>query len=73
MEDIAWALATDMALVSGIHEINRWAAEHEPRPPMVELFLVQKFPPFILCDLRAELCVLEQLEMMESMRIPDKR
>ena len=48
-------------------------AKHEPRSPVVKLLLVQKFSPFVFRDFRAELGVLEQLEMMESVGVSDER
>ena len=38
---------------------------------MIKLLLVQEFPPFIFGDFRTELRVLEQLEMMQSVGVPD--
>lgn len=49
------------------------AAKHEPRSPMVKLFLVQEFPPFVFGNFRTELRVLQQLEMVESVRVPDEK
>jgi len=40
---------------------------------MVELLLVQEFSPFVLGNLGTELRVLEQLEMMKSVGIPDEK
>lgn len=47
--------------------------KYEPRSPVVKLLLVQEFSPFVFCDLRTELGVLEQLEVVESVGVPDER
>jgi hypothetical protein len=39
---------------------------------MIKLLLVQEFSPFIFGDFRTELRVLEQLEMMQSVGVPDE-
>jgi len=46
---------------------------HEPRSPMVKLLLVQELSPLVFGDLRTELRVLQQLEVMEGVGIPDGR
>ena len=46
--------------------------KHEPRPPVVKLLLVQELSPLVFGNFRTELRVLQQLEMMESMGVPDQ-
>ena len=61
------------SLISGIRGDSGRAAEHEPRSPVVKLLLVQEFSPFVLRNFRTELHMLEQLEMMEGVRIPHEK
>ena len=63
-------ISENVALVSGFYQEGR-ANKHEPRPPMIKLFLIQEFPPLVFRNFRTELCVLQQVEMVESVGVPD--